>query len=88
MHEPNSNNEISVENIEEVDNESCTGQDNDHIVDLNLEPISKTLVHGYGETHLFDDLANKIFKIAPFENYWPLGIFQDRYEESMGKIWR
>ena len=31
----------------------------------DIEMISKTLIHGYGETNLLDDLSNKIIEIAP-----------------------
>ena len=31
----------------------------------DIEMISETLIHGYGETNLLDDLSNKIIEIAP-----------------------
>ena len=66
-----SNTETTIHSIDEIENE------------IELEPISETLIHGYGETHLIDDLANKIIVIAPSENFRPLGIFQDKYSEEL-----
>ena len=31
----------------------------------DIEMISETLIHGYGETNLLDDLSNKILEITP-----------------------
>ena len=45
--------------------------------------ISETLIHGYGETNILDDLSNKIIEISPLEHFSPLGIFQDKYSEEL-----
>ena len=65
-----SNTETTIHSIDEIENE------------IELEPISETLIHGYGETYLIDDLVNKIIKIAPSENFCPLGIFQDKFPKN------
>ena len=49
----------------------------------DIEMISETLIHGYGETNLIDDLSNKIIEIAPSKHFIPLGIFQDKYSEEL-----
>ena len=49
----------------------------------DIEMVSETLVHGYGETNLLDDLSNKIIEITPLEHFSPLGIFQDKYSEEL-----
>ena len=36
--------------------------------EVDLEPISKTLMHGYGETYVVDDMENKVIDIAPSNN--------------------
>ena len=66
-----SNTETTIHSIDEIENA------------IELEPISETLIHGYGETHLIDDLANKIIEIAPSKNFRPLGIFQDKYSKEL-----
>jgi hypothetical protein len=47
------------------------------------EPITKTLLHGFTDSHSIYDLQNNQINIAPAEGYMPLGIFQDRYSEEM-----
>ena len=47
------------------------------------EPITKTLLHGFTDSHSIYDLQNNKINIAPVEGYMPLGIFQDRYSEEM-----
>ena len=49
----------------------------------DIEMISETLIHGYGETNLLDDLSNKIIEIAPSEHFSSPGIFQDKYSEEL-----
>ena len=49
----------------------------------DIEMVSETLVHGYGETNILYDLRNKIIEIAPSEHFIPLGIFQDKYLEEL-----
>ena len=36
--------------------------------EVDLEPISKTLMHGYGETYVVDDMENRVIDIAPSDN--------------------
>ena len=50
--------------------------------EIELEPISKTLIHGYGETHLVDDFDNKIIEIAPSKKISSIGHF------SRKVLWR
>ena len=49
----------------------------------DIDMVSETLIHGYGETNLLDDLSNKIIKIEPLEHFSPLGIFRDKYSEEL-----
>lgn len=51
--------------------------------EVDVEPISKTLMHGYGETYVVDDMENRVIDIAPSNNDQPLGMFQDKYFEEL-----
>ena len=62
--------------------------DSDEEVDNNIdentiELVTKTLVHGFNDSHGIYDLQTNQEKIAPTEGYMPLGIFQDKYFEEM-----
>ena len=52
-------------------------------VDMDAEPISETIVHGFGQSHLIDDLDTSIIQIAPSEGFHPLGIFHDKFSEEL-----
>ena len=54
---------LDVEYLDSIDN------------NVDPEPISETLVHGYGQIHLIDDLDTNIIQIIPFEGLHPLSTF-------------
>ena len=59
-----SNTETTVHSIDEIENE------------YNLEPIFETLINGYGENHIIDDLTNKIIEITPYDNFFSIEHFR------------
>jgi len=71
-------NDINDTYVTDTDNEIGNG------IDKNTEePITKTLIHGFTDSHSIYDLQNNQINIAPAEGYMPLGIFKDRYSEEM-----
>ena len=41
------------------------------------------MIHGYGETHLINDLDSRVIKIEPCKNFQRLDVFQDKYYEEL-----
>ena len=35
----------------------------------DLEQVSEILIHGYVQTHIINDLDNRVIQIAPFESF-------------------
>lgn len=50
--------------------------------DDDLEPIFETMIHGYGQTHVLDDLENIIIQIAPSEGFQSLGFSRRSFPKS------
>ena len=73
------NNLCQKNNNEFPDTENIHSSDDEN----DVEPISETLVHGYGEAQLINDLDTQIIQIAPSEGFKPLGIFQDKFSEEL-----
>ena len=64
--------------------ETDTDNESETTIDENTqEPVTKTLLHGFTDSHSIYDLQNNQINIAPGEGYIPLGIFQDRYSEEL-----
>lgn len=60
---------IDIQSIESIDD------DND------FELVYETLVHGYSESCLINDLQTKLLQITPSKGFHLLGIFQDKFSE-------
>ena len=63
---------------------SDSDEEFDNNIDENtIELVTKTLVHGFTDSHSIYDLQTNQINIAPAKGNMPLGIFQDKYFEEM-----
>ena len=77
-------NKEAYENQTDLENEEFNGDNIDEdTIEENENLVTKTLLHGFTDTHNIFYLQNNQINIAPGEGYLPLGIFQDRYSEEM-----
>lgn len=69
-----------------TDNDDC--EDNNSFdskpqSDNEVDNPSDSLIHEYTDSRCIHNMVEKIIEIAPVEDYYPIGIFKDKYAKEM-----